>query len=56
MKTEREYVPTPEELSEIFELLPTTQKLQFESIMKMFTVLLISVHQASQTERKIENE
>lgn len=46
-----ESTPSPQELNKTFESLTKSQKLQFEAIMNMMTSLLISVYQASRTER-----
>lgn len=48
-----ESTPTPQELNKTFESLTRIQKLQLEAIMNMFTVLLVSVYQASKTEDNI---
>lgn len=56
MNATREHTPTPQELNKTFESLTKIQKLQLEVLMNMFTVLLVSMHQASKTEVLVLNQ
>lgn len=53
MNVTKEHTPTPQELAKTFESLTRIQKLQLEAIMNMFTVLLVSVYQASKIEENV---
>lgn len=56
MRTDREYIPTPQELRKTAESMTMSQKLQLEAILNMATALLISVCQVSKSETEEKNE